>query len=141
MSTTTRSIATPAGYTIVIPRGRRPLYRQYPGQGSPQPAHLEIDTREGHAGAGWAVNPEIGDGVPAQVWHGLAVRVRCETWLSGAQMRALSRRIADDVDVVIDGTDRVWDGSNHVAVRGPDAHAALGRIARVLEDSGRGAGA
>ena len=47
-----------------------PLYLRYSGQTNPQPAHIEIDPEEKTITA--EANPEIGNAVPMNVWHGRA---------------------------------------------------------------------
>ena len=49
-----------------------PLYVKYPGQAQPQRAFVYLDLRTGEAGADW--DPEIGNSVPADVWHGDVLR-------------------------------------------------------------------
>lgn len=126
-------LTTPTGHPIEYAPARRPLYHQYPRQAEPQGAYLEIDTRDGHAGAVWTWNAEIGNGVPPQVWHGLAIRVPCSPYLTRSQIRAVSRAVAVRIDAVIAGTERYWDGTNHRARQSGSAHDALVEITEVIE--------
>ena len=49
-----------------------PLYHHYDGQFEAQTAYVELDLRDGELRADW--DAEVGNGVPADVWHGLRRR-------------------------------------------------------------------
>lgn len=108
------------------------LHRHYPGQTEPQDCFIALDIRDGHMWADY--NPEVGNGVPADVWHGLVRRYDIPPLTAQAanrvmeEIRPLAERIFTD-------SEEVWDGSNHVARLGDDAVAAEEEIlARFGED-------
>lgn len=113
-----------------------PLYCQYPGQSTPQPAYIEMD-ENGAVSASYS--GEIGNGAPAAVWHSRTLRFDVSSSLSGA---ALADMVADDAVqsllARIHAGHRVeWDGSNHTGALTSDAEAARDDLAgRLTEDEG-----
>lgn len=88
-----------------------PLYRKYPGQLKPQDAYLEI-REDGTILC--ESNPEIGNGVPVRVWHGLDKRFSVSPYLSAQQIRWLIAQVRPHAQKYLNETEIVWDGSNHV---------------------------
>lgn len=113
-----------------------PLYRRYPRQTSPQPAHVEID-EDGTVSADYS--GEIGYAVPMCVWHSRTLRVPVSCYVSG---QALTDYLQDADTLALlqrihDGHSVNWDGSNHVGELDGDATAALNDLERALDDLGR----
>lgn len=115
------------------------LHHQYPGQTSPQPCYVELDCRTGALSASYS--GEIGNAVPAHVWHGHAQRWSIPA-LKGDAANALLEEIEPLAQRVVDGYSARWDGSNSVADFDEDAEAAREEIAalceRAEEDATRG---
>lgn len=108
------------------------LYRQYPGQTSPQPAHIELDPATRTLSAG--INPEIGNAVPVSIFRGRILR-----WtLPGAPWRAdaaarLMAQIAPMAERICDGYEEGWDGSDPVGFYDHDAEDAIEEIRDVVD--------
>lgn len=93
----------------------------YPRQMGPQPCHIGVDllTR-----IMWATyNPEIGNAVPMDVWHG---HVR---WYAIPPLRAgAATALMEDWEQlarrVCDGYQSIWDGQNYVARLSDDGYKA-----------------
>lgn len=123
-------ITSPLGYTIEVPspRSKRPLFYQYPTEFFPQSAFLEIRQES----AAWDCNMVVGGGVPAEVWHGLIVRVPCDNELSHEELCDLSVRLAPLIEQVIAGMNEDWDGRNTVGTLSADGEVALHALAAAL---------
>jgi len=91
------------------------------GQHNAQPAFIYLDIDQGIAGADY--NPEIGDAVPFDVWHGRVRRYNIPPLTAEcandhlAALRPLLER-------VFDGAWTAWDGRNNVGFLDDDAAAA-----------------
>ena len=111
-----------------------PLYSRYSGQVNPQPAHIEINPEQ--QGMVAEFNPEIGNAVPMNVWHGRAYRVSISPYYTGKQVA----EILENVDFqnmaqrVFDGYSCAYDGSNHNGRLTDDAKAALEEMERFLQE-------
>jgi hypothetical protein len=101
------------------------LYRHYSGQTKPQDCYISLDLRDGEMRADY--NAEIGNAVPDYVWHGLVQRFTIPT-LQPATVNALMESLVPLAQRVVNGTEIVWDGSNHVARLTPDADQASAEI-------------
>lgn len=110
------------------------LYCHYSRQYGPQPAFIELDTQSGHMWAGY--NPEIGNAVPMEVWHGLTRRYSLPVILSTDRANELMDEIAPLAQRVLDGTEEHWNGSNHVARMNEDAEDAEREIQALIEFNG-----
>jgi len=110
-----------------------PLYHRYPQQIYPQPAYLEIDPEKGAAILDWS--GEIGNAVPAAVWHGRILRVSVSNTLTWDEIYKLveDEAVQDLIARIIDGHETIWDGSNHVGHLSDDARAALEGLGTILE--------
>ena len=73
-----------------------PLWRQYDGQLTTQPAFIEHDTRNGSLIADYS--GEIGGGVPEDVWNGKRRRYAISPQLTCAEINVL----LDDVAAVLE---------------------------------------
>lgn len=112
---------------------RAPLFHQYPRQTNPQSAFVEL-SETGEVSADW--NGEIGNGVPAAVWHGCDLRFPVASsvagpaladYLEGEEGRSLLSRIHQGHSVE-------WDGSNHVGRLDEDASAAREELEAALRE-------
>ncbi|MBV2364245.1 helix-turn-helix domain-containing protein [Streptomonospora nanhaiensis] len=105
------------------------LYRRYDGQTGPQPCFIELDTRDGAMRADY--DAEIGNAVPASVWHGLVRRYPIPA-LSAEAANRVMEEIRPLAERIVTDTEEHWDGNNHVARMGADALAAEEEIQRLL---------
>jgi len=87
------------------------LYRHYPGQYAPQDAYVEIDPETWEISASY--NAEIGNAVPAAVWHGRIRRYQCRV-LTDVDALLLMRKIVPLAEKICSGYDSRWDGNNIV---------------------------
>jgi hypothetical protein len=116
--------------TVGTVKGKFALLLRYPGQIDQQGAYIELDTKTGELSADY--NAEIGNAVPMRNWHGITRRYT---------IPALTATAANDVMVeitplaqrVIDGTEIVWNGNNHVARLNDDAQQAEAEIEQLCE--------
>lgn len=114
------------------------LYRRYPGQTQRQDCFVSLDAASGDLGAGY--NPEIGNAVPARVFHGHVRRWRIPP-LKAQAANALLEKISPLAERVTAGYEKVWDGHNHVGRYTKDATAAADAIHELCEradDDGEG---
>lgn len=95
-------------------KGILPVYYLYPRQTSPQLAYIELNTETGRVRADW--NGEIGNAVPARVWHGIDRRYYISCYLSVSGIQDAVRAISDELHTVLNNTDTKWNGSNHVSI-------------------------
>ena len=117
---------------IQIPEGSAPLYSKYPGQTSPQSAHMEIDPCA--ESVRWDYSGEIGNAVPSDVWHGRVLQVPCSCYLSEQELRDLTKAHLPTIQRVIDGHESYWNGSNYIGRLDEDGQAALDEIEELLRD-------
>lgn len=102
-----------------------PLYMHYSGQINPQSAYLEI-AQDGSIDA--AYDAEIGNGVPANVWHGQRRRLPIPNELSKMGVLDLIEDHCADLQTLIAGMDDNWDGSNWIGTLTETASAAYDRL-------------
>lgn len=101
------------------------LHRQYPGQHEPQDAYVEVGLEQQTLCADY--NGEVGNAVPADVYHGQVRRYEIPALTSTAanelleEIRPLAERMVADWD-------EKWNGNDMVAVLGDDAAAAEAAI-------------
>jgi hypothetical protein len=111
--------------------GSAPLYRRYPSQSNPQDAFVEIDS----TGAVWYYsNPEIGNGVPSDVFHGTARRWRIPHVLTAQGYESLHRDIEDMLQRIADGMETYWDGQNTAGRLTEDASDASDELEQFLSN-------
>lgn len=91
---------------------RFPVYAQYAGQHSPQPAYLELDIRDGSLTADYS--GEIGNAVPSAVWHSLIIRFRLDPHTTSGEIEKIINDNKDFFQAILDGAESHWDGSNWV---------------------------
>lgn len=97
------------------------LLHHYAGQAAPQPCYIALDLYDGRMWADY--NAEIGNAVPFDVWHGIVRRYSIPV-LQPATVNVLMQAIAPYAQRVLDDSEVLWDGSNHVARLGRDAEIA-----------------
>ena len=110
------------------------LYHIYPGQTDPQPAFVAIDLETGKVGYDW--NGEIGNAVPAEVWHGRVQRLRLDP---AVDTEALDRLLESEawnshLRALLEDSEIVWNASNRVGQLGPRATAALEAMQELLDE-------
>ena len=88
------------------------LFEIYPNQHEPQSCFIGLNLSSGRMSAGY--NPEIGNAVPMDVWHGLVRRYHLPGPPVAAVANALMEDMADHARTVLDHAEVVWDGSNNV---------------------------
>lgn len=137
MESTTMSTETTrpeiSSVEIVRVRTRAELHKHYDGQTKTQDCYVELNCRDRLLHADW--NCEIGNAVPAAVWHGHTRRWGIATLTADAANDLLDE-IAPLAERVCDGYERDWDGNNHVARFSADALAAMDEIERLCERAG-----
>ena len=97
----------------------------YPNQGEPQACFIALDLRTGRMSA--QTNPEIGNAVPMDVWHGLVRRYYMPRPPLAVTANALMQNIAKHAQTILDHAAVVWDGNNNV-VRTHERKCDLGRV-------------
>lgn len=116
--------------TIEIVPPSESIYRRYSGQTQPQACFVELDCESGKLTARY--NPEIGNAVPAHVWHGHTQR-----WpIPALRLEAAAKLLLDIGPLasrVVAGYLSEWDGSNHVAAFSNAAQDAMGEILSLCE--------
>ena len=105
-------------------QGLAPLYKRFPGQIDPQPVHIEINPAERTMTA--AYNPEIGDTVPVDVWHGVRLRIAGSRYMTGADWVALlnDAKVLSLAAEICDGHEVYWDNGNRRGRLTEDAQLA-----------------
>jgi len=84
----------------------------YPNETKPQACFIALDLRTGRMSA--QTNPEIGNAVPMDVWHGLVRRYYLPGPPLAKAANALMQDIADHAQAILDHAEVIWDGSNNV---------------------------
>jgi hypothetical protein len=101
------------------------LVLHYSGQINPQDTVADIEangTVYVHA------DPEIGGGVPSNVWHGVVQRIQLHYITAKGDARAWYREARPLLARLIAGMGDEWDGSNRVGTLTDDARAALDAV-------------
>lgn len=107
-----------------------PLHSRYAGQSSPQPAYVEM-TAAGEVSADFS--GEIGNAVPADVWHGVRLHWPVLSSVRGDSLADLLRGDALHLlERVHAGHSVEWDGSNHVGRLDADAVEASDDLRELL---------
>lgn len=104
------------------------LHHQYPGQDEPQDCYVQVDLPGQSVAADY--NPEPGNAVPAQVFHGLVRRYPIPA-LTGEAAAELLEQIRPLAERLVADWTQVYDGSNLVAVLGGQAAAAEHEIEQI----------
>ncbi|MFI7524533.1 hypothetical protein [Nocardia salmonicida] len=94
------------------------LHRHYPGQEAPQTCFLALDAESGELSADW--NGEVGNAVPASVYHGRTIRWRIPTLTAAAANRLLAE-VTPLAQALLDDWPVVWNGSNMVGAASTEA--------------------
>jgi len=112
--------------------GLHPLYRQYPGQSAPQPAHVELDCEQSSLRVGYS--GEIGNAVTAAVYHGRVRQWCISESLTSQEIIDLLNQVAPLAERVAAGYTRHWDEHNHVGRLTEDATVAEEEAERICEE-------
>jgi hypothetical protein len=128
----TMNANTPGRVNIIRVASNGDLYHQYPRQSNPQPCYVELDCRTGELTADY--NSEIGNAVPASVYHGHTRRWAIPI-LGADAANELLQAIAPLAERVLAGYDSVWNGNNLVAELTPGAADAIDRIQAACEET------
>lgn len=98
--------------SILPVRHSADLFNIYPNQSEPQACFIALDLCTGRMSA--QTNPEIGNAVPMDVWHGLIRRYHLPGSPVAETANALLEDIASHAQIILDHAEVVWDGSNNV---------------------------
>jgi hypothetical protein len=98
--------------SILPVRHHADLLAIYPNQYEPQDCFIELDLSSGRMSA--QTNPEIGNAVPVDVWHGLVRRYYVPGPPTPAAANALMEDISSHAQIILDHAEVIWDGSNNV---------------------------
>jgi len=112
--------ATTITITPVESSELHPLWRQYDGQSTTQPAFIEHDTRNGSLIADYS--GEVGGGVPEDVWNGKRRRYAISPQLTCAEINVL----LDDVAAMLPFSDADAEIEELCADRLTDSHGVMG---------------
>jgi hypothetical protein len=115
---------------IVLPnRRKKPVFFQYQYQCAPQRAYLEIDPSKCTAGLVCHADytGEIGNAVPAAVWHALEFRIPVAPEVSRTALKALEtdERFITLVGQLVDSWEEIWNGNNYVGKFDRDIYDSL----------------
>ncbi len=113
--------------TIVDPDA---LYHCHDGRFTPQQAHLALDLRDGELTADY--NPESG-AVPESVFQQTVIWVGIPT-LTATAANQLMEDVRPLAQRILDGSEVVWDGNNHVGQLNDDARDALDDLVEQCAD-------
>lgn len=105
---------------------RFPVYAQYPGQHSPQPAYVELDIRDGSLIADYS--GEIGNAVPSAVWHSLVLRFKLAPETTAGQIEKIISDKKGLFQSILDGSESHWDGRNWVGKFTEEAQESIASI-------------
>lgn len=97
------------------------LEKTYPGRFQPQPIIADIYA-DGTVSIGY--NPEIGNSVTMDVWHGLTRRVRLHYVYNKTEAKKWYKSHKDTIKVLINGMGTKWDGNNTVGTLTEEAKEA-----------------
>ena len=97
---------------IVHPSGRNPVLCHYSRQNRPQPAYIELNTRNGRVSADY--NAEIGNAVPSAIWHGHVRRFGIDPHSTCRSIRLMVSTIRPHLETVLNGAEEFWNGNNWV---------------------------
>jgi hypothetical protein len=107
-----------------------PLYSHYDGQILPQPAYVELNLETGEVDA--IVSGEVGNGMPAAVWHGVIRRYPLNNALTSDQIIEAIESVRPALERIICGSDVVMDDqSNWVGRLNEDAMIAEEELSSV----------
>lgn len=109
-----------------------PLYAKYAGQINPQPAYVTLDLESGFVDADYS--GDVGNGMPESVWNNRTLRWSINTQLSGSQVQELLEDILPQLQVILNGSEIEWDGSNWVGkIVSPEPVDAIEKLDRMSE--------
>ena len=98
--------------SILPVRHNADLLDIYPNQTEPQACFIALNLCTGRMSA--QTDPEIGNAVPMDVWHGIVRRYYLPGPPLAKAANALMEDMADHARTVLDHAEVVWDGSNNV---------------------------
>ena len=110
--------------------GIAPVYTKYACEFQPQPAYIRMD-EDGEIDA-WA-NGEIGNAVPASIWHGRTLTWRVPSDVKGEALLAFVKEHQRLFERVYLGHEVDWDGNNLVGKLDEDAQEASEEIEQAAE--------
>ena len=130
MITDTTDTTDTTDITIEPVEGEDDLYDFDPYRGSSTGAWLWLDCASRTLSCRCASRDRTG--MPAGVWHGLALRWQLPA-LTADAANALMEDVADAAARVCEGFERAWDGHNFVGRYNDDARDAQDEISRAIE--------
>ena len=93
-------------------RAQAALFSIYPNQDAPQACFIALNLSTGRMSA--HTNPEIGNAVPLDVWHGTVRRYRLPGPMLASAANTLMLFISSHAQAILDHAEVVWDGHNNV---------------------------
>lgn len=111
--------------TVVPVEKTDELFCHYPGRAKPQPAHVQLDLEDGELLA--SHNAEVGEGMPASVFLGRALRWDIPILTADAANRLLDG-LVPLAQRIVDGATIEWNGNDHIGRLDDDARAAADDI-------------
>lgn len=118
--------------TIKKATGHHPLFCQYEGQYSPQPAYLELDPENRTLQADYSA--EIGDAVSAAEFHHRIRTFGINPKMKTSIINRLMSEVAPLAMTVCDGYEEIWDGNNFVGTYTKQAEEACWEIQQICEE-------
>ena len=88
------------------------LFEIYPNHSEPRDCFIQLNLSSGRMSARY--NPEIGNAVPMDVWHGLERSYSLPGPILADVANTLMANIASHAQSVLDHAEVAWDGSNNV---------------------------
>lgn len=107
------------------------LLHTYPQQMQPQGRYIEVSA-DGQLHINW--DSEIGNGVPAIVWHGIERRIY-GNWCTKLAARKFIADNHEQFQILVGGMDEEWNGSNHVGTLTDEAQSAFENLEYVAYDN------
>lgn len=109
------------------------LVNTYEGQSGPQDRYIEVD-KDGLLYITW--NAEIGNAVPARIWHNIERRIR-GNWRTKAEAKQFIAENRASFERLVSGMSEEWDGNNYIGTLTEDAAEALENLKYNSSDDGR----
>lgn len=122
---------------ICYVKGRSDLYHRYPGQTEEQGCYVELTPEDDTPTLSASWNGEIGNAVPARVWHGRILRWGIPCLTADAANRLLDK-LLPLARRVVSGYSCGWNGSSHVGELDDLAQQASDKIERLCAEAADG---
>lgn len=111
---------------------RGEIYCRYRDQINAQPVHVQLDIRDGVMWASY--NPEIGNAMPMDVWHGLIRRYMLYSFPTVNGVNEFMEHIKPYAQRVLDDSREAWNDHDWIGKLGNDAKRAEEGILSACEN-------